>query len=235
MKLYERTSDVGNIFVVSENSHPAGLVQADIEMRIKDDTKVFLITSEGENEYTKHCEGLQGKQESISDVDKDSLKNQYNIFEITDNDRLQSDFADKLYNALNVIWEDIQAAKGKKAIYFNNIYMFFDSKYQSSDCIELLVRIFKEAIRYDCSIIVFNWKSVDFTQQYNYNNTDYTSNIFNNVNTYIITAIQDYKNIRIVSDVFHLTEKEENLLRLLKSNEGMCISDKGYDLISWEK
>lgn len=31
MEIYNGTSDVGNIFVISENSHPADLVQAEIE------------------------------------------------------------------------------------------------------------------------------------------------------------------------------------------------------------
>lgn len=229
MEIYNGTSDVGNIFVISENSHPADLVQAEIEKRIKDGTKIFVITNEGENEYTKHCEALRGKQVSISAIDNTSLENQYNIFEITDDDCLRSDFADMMYNALTCILKNIQSTKGKKAIYLNNIY----SIYKTGKCIKLLAKLFKTAIRYDCSVIVFNWKPIDFTKRYHDDDTDYTTGILSNVKTYIITSIQTYENMRIVSDVFHLTENEEKSLKSLKSNEGMCISDKTYNLISW--
>ena len=65
MKSYNGTSDVGNIFIISENTHPACLVQAEIETRIKDNTKIFLISNEGENEYIEHCKALQGEQISL--------------------------------------------------------------------------------------------------------------------------------------------------------------------------
>lgn len=234
MKSYNGTSDVGNIFVISGNSHPACLVQADIETRIKDNTKIFVITNEGENEYTKHCEVLQGKQVSISEFDGASLENRYNIFEITDSDRLQADFTDKLRNTLTCILENIQSANGKKAIYLNNIYPFLDSG-KTGKCIKLLAELFKNANRYDCSVIVFNWKPDDFTKRYRDDDTDYTTSILSNVKMYIVTSIQDSKDMKIVSDVFHLTENEENTLKALKSNEGMRISGKNYDLISWQE
>lgn len=234
MEIYNGTSDIGNIVIVSENSHPAHLVQADIETRIKNDTKIFVITSEGENEYTKHCEALQGKQVSISEFDGASLENQYNIFEITDSDRLQSDFADKLFNTLTGILKNIQSTEGMKAVYLNNIYPFIDND-KTGKCIKLLARLFKTAKRYNCSVIVFNWKPDDFTKQYRDDDTDYTTGILNNVKTYIITSIQDYEDMRIVSDVFHLTENEEKTVKALKSNEGMRISGKNYDLISWQE
>ncbi len=235
MKSYNGTSDVGNIFIISENTHPACLVQAEIETRIKDNTKIFLISNEGENEYIEHCKALQGEQISLLNIDSSSLKNSYTVLDIVDSDRLQADFSDRLYNALHTIWEKVQSESGKSAIYLNNIYSFFDAGYRTSECINLLVNIFSKAKQNNCSIVVFNWKPVDFTKKYGDGDIDYTSKIFNNVMTFVITAIQDYENMRIISDVFHLTENEENLLKSLKSNEGMSIANQSYELIYWEK
>lgn len=205
-----------NIFVISESSQPVCLVQTELEARIKNGTKIFIITNEGENEYNEyanHCETL---------------------LSISADDRLQADFEDKLYNALSTIWKTIKSSSGEKAIYLNNIYSFFDDRYKTNKCAELLVDIFKNARKYDCSIIVFNWKPIDFTTIYSAlyrdNGTNYISIILNNVQTFVITSIQSRDNMRIVSEVFRLTANEEKTIQSLKPNEGMRIFDNRYML-----
>ncbi len=235
MKKYNGSTDIGNILLISSKSHPVCLVQSEITERVKENTKIYFITNEGTDDYIKHCKDLNGEYKNLSNIDISSLDSQYIILDITEEDCHNEKFLDNLYNILKCIWEDVQSKPGEKAIYLNNLYIFFDERYKTNDIVQLLLEMFCEARRYECSIIVFNWKPIDFTNRYCDENdsVDYTSKILGNIKTFILTIIENNEDMKIISDVFHLTEKEEKALQALKTNEGMIISDNVYDWICW--
>lgn len=235
MKRYDTRTDMGNVLIISSKSHPTYWVQKEISEKIKN-TKIYFITNEGADDYVKHCKDLGGEYKSLLDIHADAFKTNYTILNITDRERFQNDFSDMLYNALNYIWFDIQSTQGKKTIYLNNFYLFFDKRYKSQKTIELLLTIFQQAKKYECSIVIFNWKSIDFGTSYF--DTDlyinYTKKILNQIDSTIITAIDSIEDMKIISDVFHLTEKEEKDISSLNENEGILISDNKYEFISWK-
>lgn len=234
MKKYDASIDKGNTILISSKSHPSCLVQKEISQKIED-TKIYFITNEGADDYIKHCKDLGGECKTLSDIDDTSFKTPYTVLDITDNERLQNDFSDKLYNALKCIWVDIQSVQGKKTIYLNNLYLFFDERYRSNKTVELLLEIFKNGKKYGCSIVIFNWKPIDCRSRYfdADNHIDYTASVLSQFKSAIITAIDDTKDIQIVSDVFHLTEKEEKEILSLNENEGMLIFSNKYELVCW--
>ncbi len=92
-----------------------------------------------------------------------------------------------------------------------------------------------ERKKYDCSIVIFYWKPTDYTSRYFDADChiDYTSNILSQIETSIITTLDSTEDVKIVSDVFHLTEIEEKEILSLNENEGMLIFNNKYELIHW--
>lgn len=234
MKKYDASIDKGNTILISSKSHPSSLVQKEISQKIED-TKIYFITNEGADDYIKHCKDLGGECKTLSGIDDTSFKTPYTVLDITDNERLQNDFSDKLYNALKCIWADIQSVQGKKTIYLNNLYLFFDERYRSAETVELLLEIFKNGKKYGCSIVIFNWKTTDFRNRYfdADSHIDYTANVLSQMKSAVITALDSTEDIQIVSDVFHLTEKEEKEILSLNEKEGMLIFSNKYELVCW--
>lgn len=225
----------GNTLIISSKSYPVSLVQFEITESIKENSKVYFITNEGVDDYINHCKDLYGEYRDLSDIDNASFKTPYTILDIAEASYQRDDFSDKLYNALDFIWKDIQSASGKKVIYLNNIYLFFDKRYKNDKTIKLLLNIFRNGKKYDCSIVIFNWKPTDYTSRYFDADChiDYTSNILSQIETSIITTLDSTEDVKIVSDVFHLTEIEEKEILSLNENEGMLIFNNKYELIHW--